>query len=888
MNEEPSTTVPTGGDRDGANPARTPASSPPPAWATAGQVLAGRYTVLGELGYGGLGVVLAAYDARLDRRVALKRLHPASAAPASRSPELERRLEREARAMARLNHPNVVAVYDIQVLDDGSVLIAMEHVPGQTLRQWRRAQPRRWQEVLRVYLEAGRGLAAAHAAGLVHRDFKPDNALLGDDGRVRVTDFGLALLDDVHRQAAAAPAATPGASAGLSIATAHGSILGTPMYLAPEVLQGGAASPLTDLYSFCVALYEALWGQQPSPGSEISEALASRLLGEVLAPPPEAGVPVWVTRAVLRGLRVEPVARPASMQELLRALEDDPRPARRRRMAAGAVAVLVLAALNAYAWGQRRIIKHCDQEALQIDQAWGPDAREKVRAALRSPGAGPAGDASIDELLGRLDGHRDSWVAMYREACRAARLDHTQSREEFALRSACLDQRRASLETIAQTLAAADERVRRRAPDLVSRTEDVSPCANLAALSAPIAPRPGGEEEEERLRAVRRQVAVAQALELSGKVEEGQETIERAVAGATSLGYPPALAEALRAQGDFLVRTDLGDAVGAYHRAVLAAEEGRHDAEKVRAAGRLASALSALGRYQEAHAWAQLGEAAARRMEDRTLEYEVVVARGPIFNSEARFREALASFRREEELATALFGATHPRRATVLASQSETSNLLGEHEQALRLGRQALEIALPALGPDHPDVALIRSELGAALMSAGQFAEAREELGKAHRTYAASYGPDSTFTQALLDDQAELVLREGKLEEAIAQARARVAERDRLFGPDDHATSNALDLLGEGLLANGRPREAIAPLERALRLIAATRAAPPASARSKFLLAQALWEARDRPRAASLANEAAQAYAAAQSPRREQVQRWLQARALTIDGGTPR
>ncbi|MCY1082633.1 serine/threonine-protein kinase [Archangium lansingense] len=293
--------------------------SPPP-----GHVLAERYTVLNPLGHGGMGLVLAAYDARLNRRVALKLLRPRWGLDDGDDSQV--RLLREAQAMARLNSPHVVHVYDAGRLEDDSVFIAMEYVEGRTLRQWLQQQPRTWREVLRAFLEAGQGLAAAHAAGLVHRDFKPDNVLVGQDGRVRVTDFGLA------QAAPASDASTPVWKEECALPrtwveplTESGGMLGTPRYMAPEQLQGRPVDARSDLFTFCVALYEALYDQRPFAGDSEAELLEARLAERITPVPAQTEVPTWVARAVLRGLRADPLQRPSSLRELLEELENDPK-----------------------------------------------------------------------------------------------------------------------------------------------------------------------------------------------------------------------------------------------------------------------------------------------------------------------------------------------------------------------------------------------------------------------------------------------------------------------------------------------------------------------------------------------------------------------------------
>ncbi|MBX7079849.1 MAG: protein kinase [Nannocystaceae bacterium] len=285
----------------------------------------GRFAVRRKLGEGGMGVVFAAYDAELDRDVAIKLLRSsaADAAPA------RARLLREARAMAKLSHPNVITIYDVGTFDD-RIFIAMELVHGVNLRRWLKHRPRTWRGVLERFCDAGQGLAAAHAAGIIHRDFKPDNVLVGDDGRVRVLDFGLARRVDVDRELT--PEATPPGAAGRSALvspaegaaadvverlTVTGAVMGTPAYMAPEQWRGLAIDHRTDQFAFCVALWEGLFGQRPFGGTGAA-AIATRVMGgELRRPPEDRPVPTWLLRVLRRGLSVDPDARFPSMGELL-------------------------------------------------------------------------------------------------------------------------------------------------------------------------------------------------------------------------------------------------------------------------------------------------------------------------------------------------------------------------------------------------------------------------------------------------------------------------------------------------------------------------------------------------------------------------------------------
>jgi serine/threonine protein kinase len=316
----------------------------------------GRFIVLDVVGAGGMGLVYAAYDPELDRKIAVKVVR-ASAFRGIRASLGPARLMREAQAMARLSHPNVVTVHDVGTLGD-AVFIAMEFVEGTTLRSWLQGQTseetepaasrsllrggpaRRWHQVLEMFIKAGRGLAAAHAAGLVHRDFKPDNVLVGRDGRVKVLDFGLAQGPEAELGVVGV-AAPEGAAAATD--TAAGGVLGTPAYMAPEQHEGLPCDARADQFAFCVALWEGLYGSRPFPGATPIEIADSTRKGEVLPIPWDSKVPRWLHRALLRGLATDPAERWPSMHALLDELERDRGRLTRLWLVGAAAAVLGLA-----------------------------------------------------------------------------------------------------------------------------------------------------------------------------------------------------------------------------------------------------------------------------------------------------------------------------------------------------------------------------------------------------------------------------------------------------------------------------------------------------------------------------------------------------------------
>ncbi len=381
-----------------------PASGPLPA-----QI--GRYRIVRILGEGGMGVVYLAMDPKLDRKVAIKVLRQAG----------HERLLREGQAIAKLRHPNVVGVYDVGEHGD-ALFIAMEHVPGGTLGEWLR-EPRAWRDVLARFTAAGRGLAAAHAADLVHRDFKPDNVLLDGD-RVVVTDFGLARAE--------ARASMP--SGDLSL-TQTGSLLGTPSYMSPEQLGGKPIDARSDQFSFAVAVWEALFGTRPydppgAPPRTIDELRRNVLERSIAAPTRK--LPATIVRALRRALDRAPDARHPSMDALLDALRP---PRRRAPWIAGGVALVGVAAAGVVVTRDRASTgPDCDAAAATIDGAWNRDARAAYLAVPGDPALAAEDAAWFDDVA-------TTWKTTRTAVCRDRRLDT----EHRAQAESCLEEARAAL-----------------------------------------------------------------------------------------------------------------------------------------------------------------------------------------------------------------------------------------------------------------------------------------------------------------------------------------------------------------------------------------------------------------------------------------------------------
>jgi serine/threonine protein kinase len=283
---------------------RPPSANPTsPAAVLAPGTTISRYVIEEALGAGGGGVVYRAYDPELGRRVAIKLLRGVLATDWTGKTSSRSRQLQEAKAMARMAHPNIVNVHDVGSMasasdpdsKEDSAFIVMELVQGPNVAQWLKERPRNWREIVDVFVHAGRGLAAAHAAGLVHRDLKPENILVGIDGRTRVADFGLAQLE---------------------AATGDNPLAGTPVYMAPEQLLGKGGDARSDQFSFCVALYAALYGRRPFP---VSEAVKNTLLDPPAVDGPSQ-IPSQIHEVLRRGLAADPEARFATMDDLLAGL----------------------------------------------------------------------------------------------------------------------------------------------------------------------------------------------------------------------------------------------------------------------------------------------------------------------------------------------------------------------------------------------------------------------------------------------------------------------------------------------------------------------------------------------------------------------------------------
>ncbi|MCG8423091.1 MAG: protein kinase [Proteobacteria bacterium] len=501
-----------------------------------GQML-GRYELRAMLGQGGMGTVYAANDTDLHRTVAIKVLRT----DGYRRMLLDgyrKRLRVEAQAMARLNHPNVITIYEVGTAD-GRDFIAMEYVEGVTLEHWLRHQRPAWREVLDRFIQAGRGLFAAHQAGLVHRDFKPANVLLGSDGRVLVTDFGLARMNRSEEEAAAARAGQTDQAAAEDL-TQTGAVLGTPAYMAPEQHRGLELDGRSDQYSFAVALYEGLYGQSGFPSDSTAALHRAKMTGTIAAPPAGTAVPGHVHDAVLRGLQPDPARRFSSMHELVAALEYDPRK-RRAGLARTGLAGLVVAALIAVLalQLQRRVdVSMCEGLDSSLAGVWDDEVKNSIRRAFvaADPDYGPF---AFRSLASKLDSDDRAWKSAYQATCRGERDPASD------LRIACLIDYRGQLQFVIARLFGADMTMVRDALPMAHTLPDPAQCQDVEPR-LPVGARPESSRQVQNLRTELGMIRMLQELE---RLDEARNGLDRLLPRIQQIGDRSLLAEAFLLQG---------------------------------------------------------------------------------------------------------------------------------------------------------------------------------------------------------------------------------------------------------------------------------------------------------------------------------------------------
>jgi eukaryotic-like serine/threonine-protein kinase len=594
-----------------------------------------RFHVLERLGKGGMGIVYAAYDPELDRGVALKMIHvPANARELALA---------EGKALAKLSHPNVVPVFDVGVVED-QVYIVMELVRGKVLAEWAQGQPVR--AIVDAYRQAGAALAAAHAAGLVHRDFKPANAIFGNDGRLRVVDFGLACE-----------------------AATRASAAGTPRYMAPE-LRDGEVTPAADQYSFCVALGDALGTDAPR----------------------------WVADVVARGRETDPADRFSSMHELLRALGRDPARVWRWRIGLGAIAV----ALGiAFFIGHSRAsdADQCAGGAAELAAAW-PE-RDRDAQLVRIASMGTYGSELATAVRQSVQAHAKHWVTGHREACMA----HRRGENSAALldrRMVCLDRSRAALTAVADIVAHAKAGTLSEVALAVSALPEPQACAELAVLNSDVDPPPRAAATQ--VATLRRDLDRARVLIAAGRTDAARDLAQQAAAKLEQIPYSPLLAEAKLLEGHATMRTNEPVAVAALDHTVATALASRRDPIAIEAWARRAWIIATRGEPGAALGGVDVIEALAARTPNaafaRALLYNNI---GSVELVRQNYAAARTAFERALRYAENVHGPGAVELAVIHRNMSRVTADLRVRDREIVLQRDALA---QQLGANHPDVLL--------------------------------------------------------------------------------------------------------------------------------------------------------------------------------------
>jgi len=772
--------------------AAAPSIQPTLAKLSPGTVVAETYRVEAKLGAGGMGAVFRATDLRLKRKVALK-VHTRTRGKAG----LEL-LRVEARALAHLTHPNVVEVFEVGT-HEGRLFIAMEFVDGGTLEQWQKGRP--WREVVQMYIQAAQGLAAAHRAGLVHRDFKPANVLVGRDGRPRVADFGLVLDVSLQRGESLLDSDDGGDldpanadSTPLIGLSAH-AMVGTPRYMAPEQAAGIGADHRADQYALCSALFEALSGDVP--------------MDDITTLPTRPGVPDDLWRALVRGLAEDPKRRHEDTEALLEALQLAIRPPRRvvgpALAAVGGTGLVVAAVL--YAGDPATALAQCQREGEATVTAW-TDERARLTTTL-----GERGDtARADAFATQLDAYSQRWLAMHEEACNIA---NNERQRDTVMR--CLDRSARAVENTAVVVRAAPP-----APDDPIRALPLPPL-DACALDQRGAPVAVDARTASAIDAVLADVENTNVQLWNGDPAAARAVARSALEQAQALQHKPTLVTALLNAGDAELESGRLEPSREYYvQAFYLAQSEGLDEDAVEAGGSLVEILKELGDLLAADRWANHALSSFERLQDNIDpegEISLFSSIGNLRAEQGRNEEALEIQRRI--LAQLPTEGDEVRRSKSHNSLGATLYNLGDEAGAIEQFELALALNDVVRGPNHPDNVYPLANLAWLLIEAEELDRAEPLLDRAITLLKDKTADDVYALTTLLSHRGALQAERGDhvgalktYAEGLALARAELAEEHGIIGTLLNNRASSLEALGKLDDAREDYARAIRVLER--------------------------------------------------------------------------
>ncbi|WP_293256724.1 serine/threonine-protein kinase [Nannocystis sp.] len=729
------------------------------------------------------------------------------------------RLLREARTLARVAHPNVVSVFDVGTVGD-ELFVAMEFVEGVTLSRWLRQRMRTTREIVDVFVAAARGLAAAHRAHVIHRDFKPDNVMVDGDGRVRVLDFGLARAGlGSDRQPELDETLVSGSSSALAAEslTREGALLGTPAYMAPELWRRAAATASTDQFAFCVAFWEGLYGQRPFRGETMSALARAVTVGKPELPNgSERRIAPFLRRVLERGLATAPERRFASMDDLLAALARGPAQQRRRMLGLG-LGLAALVPVGMLGLRAQRAAT-CVTAGAEIDATWNDESRAALHAAIAATGLHYA-EASFQRAAARIDVWAGQWSTLRTELCHDAIVAGTLSPEIHALAAECLEERRdrlaGMLAVFAEGVASDVERLVPAAADL----DRLEPCVDGAALARrPRAP----EEPETRAQALllRADLMRIHGLWVAGRYQQALTQIEGLLAVADGLGYRPLETEARALFATVAMHLDHFDrAEDAFQRVYTDAGALGRDEMAADAAVQLVRLVGVMRqRPAEGRQWALSADLFIRRLgqEQGLLGARLLSHRALVIRREGNYDESLADQERALAIREELLGRDHPEVATSLSHVANIQRDRGELAAALVALERALTIREQAFGPDHPTVAAALNDLALLQQVRGKYPEAQALLERALVIAEAAWGAEGLDAATILNNLGRVRHMRGDYGEAQLLLERALAIRERLLAPDDLELATSLQYLGLLHMVRGDRLRARELLERGL------------------------------------------------------------------------